>query len=487
MADNITSLVPMPSVTKPRRMPDFAEIGKTGIRRFSGRVYEEFLTQLQGLQGVRIYREMSDNDDIIGASLYAFERVVAQSSWYVQPNADDKASLKDADFLRDCMNDMEHSWSDFILEANSCLVYGWCICEEVYKIRKGQSKDGRLNSKFNDGLIGWRKLSRRMQSTLFEWDFADNGDIKGMVQCPPPDYDQLYIPLDKCTHFRTKLEGNNPEGRSILRNAYKPYYFKKNMQMLEAIGVERDLIGLPWIKPPEEFDIKADENAEVLAYIKNLLSNLRRDEQEGIFMPPGWEIQLLGSNTTRRQFDLDKIINRYDKRIAITVLAQFILLGMDRVGSFALSTNQNDLFKLAVQGYLNKMAETLNTYTIPRLFSYNPTLAKDHKYPKLVPGNISAPNLTELAAYINVLAKNGLLPTESKSLMSALLRLGRFFEANEDKIGEIYSTDAEKVVAEMPKTPKPTLAIAPADVNTNAKPKVKDNTNVSVKPSTNEG
>ena len=451
MADNIPSLVSMPATIKPRHMPDFAEIGKTGIRRFGGRVYEEFLTQLQGLQGVRVYREMSDNDDIIGASLYAFERVVAQSSWYVQPEDDSKESLKAADFLRECMNDMEHSWSDFILEANSCLVYGWCICEEVYKIRKGQNKDGRLNSKHNDGLIGWRKLSRRMQSTLYEWDFAENGDIKGMIQSPPPDYGMKYIPLDKCTHFRTKLEGNNPEGRSVLRNAYKPYYFKKNMQMLEAIGVERDLIGLPWIKPPEEFDIKADENAEVLAYIKNLLSNLRRDEQEGIFMPPGWEIQLLGSNTTRRQFDLDKIINRYDKRIAITVLAQFILLGMDRVGSFALSTNQNDLFKLAVQGYLNKMAETLNTYTIPRLFSFNPSFAHDKKYPKLVPGNISAPNLAELAAYINVLAKNGLLPTENKALMSALLRLGRFFEANEDKIGEIYSTNAEKVVEEAPK------------------------------------
>jgi hypothetical protein len=436
-----STLLPVstPRPQKSLRTPDFSEIGKTGLKRFSGRVYEEFLVNLRGLQGVRTYREMADNDEIVGASLYALERVLSSASWSVEPYDNTTECLKDADFIKECMSDMEHSWSDFILEANSALVYGWCICEEVYKLRKGDNVDKRIDSKFNDGRIGWRKFSRRLQSTWFQWDLDEKGDILGMVQNPPPDYGFYYIPIDKSAYFRTQLNGNNPEGRSILRNAYKSYYFKKQIQMLEAIGIERDLVRIPQIIPPEGFDIADPTNANVLEYVRNILANLRRDEQEGIFLPPGWTIELLSTSNSRRQFDLDKIINRYDKRIAITMLAQFIMLGMDRVGSFALSSNQNDLFKLAVQSYLNRMAETINTFSIPRLFRMNPELGKGNKLPRIIPANVAAPSLTELATYINALGKNALLPEDSKALISSLMRTGRFFEANEYRLGDIYS------------------------------------------------
>jgi hypothetical protein len=446
MANEITlsNVTPMPVQNPPapqlgRDMPDFSEYGKSGIRRFTGRVYEEFLTNLQGLQGIRTFKEMADNDDIVGASMSAIERVVAQASWTVESYDESSSCLKDAEFLEQCKSDMEHSWSDFILEANSCLTYGWAVLEEVYKIRKGDTLDKRTNSKFNDGLIGWRKFSRRMQSTFYMWDFEDNGDIKGLIQNPPPEYAYLYIPMDKALHFRTKIEGNNPEGRSILRNSYKSYYYKKNLQIIEAIGVERDLVGIPILQPPENWNIADPKNATLLTYAEKLLSNLRRDEQEGVFLPPGWELSLLSIGNSRRQFDTDKILNRYDKRIAITLLAQFIMLGMDRVGSFALSNDQNDLFKLAVQSYINRIADVINTYAVPRLFRLNPTLGKGNRLPKLIPSNISAPNLTELAAYINSLSKAQILPTNNVTLNTALIKLGRFFELNESKIGDLYT------------------------------------------------
>jgi len=394
-----------------------------------------------------MYREMIDNDDIVGAALNAIERVIAQASWTVEPYDSTPACMKDAQFLEECKSDMEHSWSDFIIEASSCLPYGWSVLEEVYKLRKGDSLDKRINSKYNDGLVGWRKFSRRMQSSLYIWDFADNGDIKGMIQNPPPEYIFYYIPMDKALHFRTKIEGNNPEGRSILRNAYKPYYFKKNIQVVEAIGIERDLVGMPMLKPPEGWDITDPANSELLSYAEKLLANLRRDEQEGVFLPPGWELTLLSSGVGRRQFDVDKVINRYDKRIAITMLAQFIMLGMDRVGSFALSTDQNDLFKLAVQSYINRIADTINTVAIPRLFRLNPTLGMGNKLPKVIPSNISAPNLTELAAYINALVKAQVLPTSSVALNTAMVKLGKFFEQNEARVGDLFNPKAAAELA----------------------------------------
>ena len=39
--------------------------------------------------------------------------------------------------------------------------------------------------------------------------------------------------------------GDNPEGRSILRNAYFSWYFEKKIAEIEGIGIARDLAGLP--------------------------------------------------------------------------------------------------------------------------------------------------------------------------------------------------------------------------------------------------
>ena len=51
--------------------------------------------------------------------------------------------------------------------------------------------------------------------------------------------------MEKCLLFRTQTHKNNPEGRSILRNAYRSWYFKKRIEEIEGVGIERDLAGIP--------------------------------------------------------------------------------------------------------------------------------------------------------------------------------------------------------------------------------------------------
>ena len=43
------------------------EIGRIGQRRYGGTIYEEFLHELRGTRGIEVYREMSENDDVVGA------------------------------------------------------------------------------------------------------------------------------------------------------------------------------------------------------------------------------------------------------------------------------------------------------------------------------------------------------------------------------------------------------------------------------------
>ena len=60
------------------------EIGRSGQKRYGGIFYEEFLRELQGISGVRVYQEMSENDDVIGAILFAIKMLIRQTSWSVQ-------------------------------------------------------------------------------------------------------------------------------------------------------------------------------------------------------------------------------------------------------------------------------------------------------------------------------------------------------------------------------------------------------------------
>ena len=46
-------------------------LGVTGLNRQGGLINEEWLKQLEGTKGVKIYTEMKDNDPVIGAILYA--------------------------------------------------------------------------------------------------------------------------------------------------------------------------------------------------------------------------------------------------------------------------------------------------------------------------------------------------------------------------------------------------------------------------------
>lgn len=60
------------------------EQGRIGQKRYGGIFYEEFLRELQGIRGVRVYQEMSENDDVIGAILFAIKMLIRQTSWSVQ-------------------------------------------------------------------------------------------------------------------------------------------------------------------------------------------------------------------------------------------------------------------------------------------------------------------------------------------------------------------------------------------------------------------
>lgn len=408
MAEDSGLLEEVGSESEPKT-PSFVELGVTGLNRWGGYVYEEFLPDLRWPKSVKIYKEMSSNDPVIGAILFAAKQLIRAASWRVKRQGDSNVDYAAAEFLESCLDDMSTTWSNTIAEILSMLVYGWSYHEIVYKRRLGDNRDPKFRSKYDDGRIGWRKIAGRAQSSLSEWVFDRDGSIKGMIQVAPPDYKDVFIPIEKALLFRTEAEYDNPEGRSVLRNAYRPWYFKKRIEEIEGIGIERDLAGLPVLTPPDGLDIWNPQDPEAVRLrntAEKLVTTIRRDQNEGVVLPFGWDLKLL-STGSRRQFDTNAIINRYDQRISITILADIVMLGAEKVGSFALSEVKKGLFAVALGTFLDSICDVFNRYAIPRLFAFNafPGLKK---LPELEHGEIETPDLTELARYIQALSGAGM-------------------------------------------------------------------------------
>lgn len=392
------------------------EYGRIGQNRWDGIFFEEFLPELHGIKGIKVYREMEKNDDTVGAILFAIKMLIRHVSWSVDPGGGSAKDREAAEFVESCMNDMQSTWTDTISEILSFLPYGWSYHEIVYKRRMGKARNRNISSKYSDGLIGWQKLPIRSQDTLYRWEYDDKDNLLGMTQMPPPDYGLLTIPIKKALLFRTESAKDNPEGRSILRNAYRPWYFKRRIQEIEAIGIERDLAGLPVITGPEGLELWDEEDEEaskIYAALVTMVKNIRRNEFEGLVLPFGYKAELLSTGGTR-QFDTNAIINRYDTKIAQTVLADFIMLGHEKVGSFALSSDKTELFSIAISSFLDVICETFDNQGIPALIDINGSHFEGiTDYPKLVHGDIENIDIAKVAAFVKDMIGSGvILPDE---------------------------------------------------------------------------
>lgn len=388
----------------------FVELGTTGLRRSGGYVDEEFLPQLRGQKSIKIYREMGDNDPIIGAMLFAMVQLCRNVDFSVVPGGKSKDHANAAKLVETCMEDMSHPWADLVAEAiMGKLQYGWSWHEVVLKRRMSPwSKDGRQRSQYTDGLIGWRRMPVRAQDTLHRWVFNEQGEVVGMIQLAAPDYKQRVLPLERSVLFRHGIHKGNPEGRSALRNAYRPWFYKKRLEEFESVGVERDLAGLPMVTVPSDFlrAGKGTEQGKMVEAMRRMVRAIRRNEQEGLVFPgaydsetkqPLFKFELLGSGGAR-QFSTNELIQRYEQRILMTVLADFIMVGTTATGTYNMHVDKTRIFRAALNQIVQSFCDDLNRHVVPKLFMANGW--RPDVLPKIKPSDVDAPNLGELGQFL---------------------------------------------------------------------------------------
>lgn len=431
----------MPS--KEGKVVNFKQLGVSGLRRYGPYIYEEFLPELRWPGAGRVYQEMADNDAVIGAIMYLAEMLIRGCTWEVKACGDSEVDHEAAKFLKECMDDMDMSWANTICEILSMLTYGFSFHEIVYKVRRGPKEtNSKYRSKYSDGRIGWRRLPSRAQTSLAEWEFDDEGDVKAFIQRCEPDFKTVRIPMTKGLLFRTRISKDNPEGKSLLRNAYRSWFFKKHFEEIEGVGIERDLAGFPVLTAPEGLDLWNEEDPRMVkmkADAESLVASVRRDSEEGILLPHGWDLKLLTSGSSR-QINIGETIERYDNRIAITMLSDIILIGNNRTGSFALADTKQSLLAAALQAQVSNIADVFNAFAVPRLFALNsfPGLTD---LPEIVPSGIQTPSMQEVALMLRAM---GLNISKDKELLSYLWHILGFPSMSDETFAAVYAVQGDK-------------------------------------------
>jgi hypothetical protein len=441
--DNTAALAADDGVAVPRIQ--LGEVAFTGLRTVWGRVIDDPQRAFQWPNFYRTVREMM-NDAVIASAFNTYRMLLSRVQWSVEPpeNAteEDKARAK---FVQSCMDDMEESWSNFLSDTITYLQYGFAVEEKVY--RRRLYKNG---SKYNDGLVGLRKLSPRGQDTIVRWTFSEDGrELLGAEQSianlengamfmdQANEHGLIPIKREKFLLFRADPTKGDPTGNSVLKSCYKAW---KQMDMLrdqELLGIAKESNGLPLIKLPPEFMAADAPDDMKLVYqtCQTLLDTIQAGTNKGIIFPRRldekgndlFEIGLMEKKGVNG-VNIDNVIKRYHTEV-YSALGIDILKEVDQLGSFSLADSNTNLVSLAMSHRLNEIADVLNSDLVPQLFALNGW--SQERLPKFKYGDISEMSADELGKLAQRTGSIGLVP-KSIDVVNRILRAMGVAELPED-------------------------------------------------------
>jgi hypothetical protein len=359
---------------------------------------DEFLADMRGERGIKRLREMATNDPIIGAILSAMDLMIRATEVRIEGGSAQANEL----VTYSLYNMQDQSFEDFISDVLSFLPYGFSLFEIV----------AAPPSRHPQGWVTLKKLAPRAQWTIDRFETTRNGDILGVYQTST--LHSGFIPYAKLLHFRTASKQADPAGMSVLRSAYSSWYFANRIKEIEAVAIERELNGLPLFRVPSEY-LAPDATDEQRAFINKVSAiarDVKRNEQGYIIIPSDvyehadgklTDIRLVDfeliASQGKRDIDTNQTIIRYQMDMARSALADFVLLGVNDRGSFALSKSKADLFLQALTGYVSAIASVLNRKLIPKLLAWNGIPLTDA--PKLTFGRVAPVDLAELGTFID--------------------------------------------------------------------------------------
>lgn len=366
-----------------------AAIGNSGTQIFGGYFSEDYLHELTGRRGAKIWDEMRRSEAQISMLMNAVKNPIKSANWNIEPyDLNDPECVKHAELCDMILNE-QLDINTFKHEALTFIEFGFAIFEPVHNVIFNHPKFGTFN--------GLKCLAFRSQKTIENWQLEQKtGKLIGVNQYTYSDLGgNQFIPGEFCLVFTLNKEGDNYEGISALRPMYGPFLRKNLYLKLAAIGIEKYAVGTPVGTIP-----KGKERAPEADEFKKILQNYTSHELAYLVKPEGWTIDI-----QRGDFDAGKIkemLTFENTEIANCLVANFLALGMNgNASSLALGSNLLEFFTTGIQSYADIVSDGINRGLFPSLVKLN--FGPQRGYPKLKITGITDKAGKELAETIKFL------------------------------------------------------------------------------------
>ncbi len=414
------------------------EVGYNGLTTSNGQIYESLKRELQFPQSVITYKQMS-YDSVVASALNYYEHMMLKAKFEVKPHPDATEEQKVyAEFFQQCLDDMEHSWQDFIQEVASMNTYGFCVNEIV--LRKRLYSKGSL---YNDGKIGIRKLPIRSQDSISKWNYDEEQNLESLTQTVAKTGkrgkillsskgEEITIPRNKFLLFRLGKKKDSPIGDSPLNACYFSWKYKTACEELESVGISRDLSGVPiaWI-PPEIMAQDADAATQAQFEMwKSIVRNIHNNQQSGLVLPfkidettkqPIFKFELL-KNEGGKAYDTSAIKQYYSNAILTALSADILVMGQGSTGSYALGSIKGTLSAIAIESKLKEICNVINQHLIPLIGRMNGWELT--RLPYLSIDDLESVSLEEVSKFLQRTGSIGILPRTPEVVNRVLNLLG---------------------------------------------------------------
>lgn len=353
---------------------------------------------------LKTYKKMIRGDVSVRTSLRAGKASILGAEFYVDAYSEDPQDQIVWELVSDNLfNGGNLPWTKTLEGIVRFLENGFSVFEDVWELREWSPRitSPAANTKKYTML---RKLSERPARTITTFDYDDNGGLVAVHQNAIDSKNQnkdVAIPIEKCIVFTFEGDGNI-EGESILRSAYRNWYYKDKLYTIDAIQKERHGIGVPEVEVLPGATKKDKELAQEMA------ANLRTNELAHIVRPSTLTVGF--AELSGNLVNALESAAHHDNQIMKNVLVQFINMGIESSGGGrATGATAFDMFMKAMRYIANMICDYINMFLIPKLVAYNfPT----NRFPKLCVRNIGESKDFQMwsAGIRSLLESNGITP-----------------------------------------------------------------------------
>ena len=245
---------------------------------------------------------------------------------------------------------MKHSLVEVLSHLGLGLAEGYVIFEKVWRLV--------------DGRVLLKKLAPRAAPTC-RFVLDERGGLESVHQRVTWQGDSLdvYIPAEKVLVWTCQGEENPWYGKGVMTPAF--YHYDKKHKLYYCAHLASQFYAVPGRKGrvPESWTDRQ---------VQQFHSQIANLGMTSAVTLKGMEADVEEFGGTGGMPNYIPMIDHHDGMMAKSILAQFLQLATGTgTGSWALSSDQTDLFMLSLETILDEWADLFNMYLIPQLIDWN--------------------------------------------------------------------------------------------------------------------